>query len=209
MTTTRGGQSWTRPLSRRAFLQTLAVAASGAWVAACGPARGEERALARRLAFGPAATPQTVLPIPMPDAPPTAMAASALTVAEFLALSTLLTGVANLDPELGQIYLQSLGATAGDALAAFYTATGLRSAAPPTTADELTATGVLANEAQRALGTTITKLWYSGIYSNAAGEETVATFVDALAWKSLLFTKPLTICREPGFWSEAWEPVLD
>lgn len=53
------------------------------------------------------------------------------------------------------------------------------------------------------------QLWYTGIYTKADGEATVATFVDALAWQTLAFTKPMTICGYPGFWSEAWEPILD
>jgi len=27
--------------------------------------------------------------------------------------------------------------------------------------------------------------------------------------QTLRFTKPMTICGYPGFWSEAWEQVLD
>jgi hypothetical protein len=160
--------------------------------------------------LGPEATPPTILPSPVPSASPTPAADAALALEEFLLLSTLLTGVTHLDPELGQIYLQTLNTTEGTAaLTDFATATGLRGETPPTDLDLLTTTGVLEQTPHRALATAITKLWYTGIYTNAAGEETVATYVDALAWKTLTFTKPKTICGEPGFWSEAWERVLD
>lgn len=197
-----------KPISRRTFLRTLSFTLSGTLLAACGPPRGDDRA-AVRIAFGPQATPQTILPSPMPKA--TSMPATdveLLSLEEFLTLSTGLTGVANLDPELGQIYLQSLNTTHGAAaLTDLYTTAGLPTAenSPPV---DLPA-GVTAEAPQRALAATITKLWYSGIYPNAAGEATVATYVDALAWKTLAFTKPKTICGEPGFWSEAWEVVLD
>jgi hypothetical protein len=85
----------------------------------------------------------------------------------------------------------------------------LRAATPPTTATLSAATAQLNEAPLGEVATALTKLWYSGIYTNAAGEATVATFVDALAWKTLAFTKPTTICGVPGFWSEAWEPVLD
>jgi hypothetical protein len=52
----------------------------------------------------------------------------------------------------------------------------------------------------------IITLWYTGVYK-VGEEEKVATFVDALAWKVLHFTKPLTICGEFGFWSR--EPQVE
>jgi hypothetical protein len=203
-------QALQRPLSRRAFLRGLSLTASVALMAACGPPRGDDRA-AVQVAFGPQATPQTILPSPVPQESATPGAAEgSLALDEFLLLSTLLTGVPNLSPELGQRYLQTLNAAHGaPALTALYEETGLRAATPPTTATLSAATAQLNEAPLGEVATALTKLWYSGIYTNAAGEATVATFVDALAWKTLAFTKPTTICGVPGFWSEAWEPVLD
>lgn len=201
-----------RPLSRRTLLlRGLSLAASGVFLAACGPPRGESAALARQLAFGPQATPQTILPSPMPAATGTpATVEGTLTLDEFLLLSTLLTGVPNLDAELGQLYLQTLNATHGAAaLATLYTETGLRAPTPTANVTVPASIDSLAQSTLAPLAATVTKLWYSGIYTDETGEATVATFADALAWKTLTFTKPTTLCGIPGFWSEAWEAALD
>jgi hypothetical protein len=31
----------------------------------------------------------------------------------------------------------------------------------------------------------------------------VATFADALVWRAVRYTKPLTVCAAPGFWALA------
>ena len=196
-----------QPISRRTFLCSLAATATGAFLVACGPPRSTDQAA---VAFGRQATPQVVLPSPVPATPPPA-ATEDLPLTEFLALSTLLTGVPNLNPALGRLYLQSLQASDEFTVtvADLYAQAGLRSAAPPTTVSALEATDFFTQEATRRLADKIIELWYTGVYTNPAGEETVATFVDALAWQTLAFTKPTTICGYPGFWSEEWEPVLD
>lgn len=200
-------KSKARPISRRTFLCSLAATATGAILVACGPPRSTDQSA---VAFGPQATPQVVLPSPVPATPPPATTED-VPLTEFLALSTLLTGVPNLNPELGRLYLQSLQASHEVAVTVtdLYAQAGLRSAAPPTTVAALEATDFFTQEATRCLADKIIELWYTGIYTNPAGEETVATFVDALAWQTLAFTKPMTICGYPGFWSEEWEPVLD
>jgi len=195
-----------RPISRRTFLCSLSAAVTSAFLTACGPPRSTDQSA---LAFSLQATPPAVLPSPVPATPPAATEDLPLT--EFLALSAVLTGVANLNPELGRIYLQSLQTSDEFAVTVtdLYEQAGFRSAAPPTAVSELEAAGLFTQEAPRSLADRIIELWYTGIYTNAEGEETVATFVDALAWQTLTFTKPMTICCYPGFWSEAWEPVLD
>ena len=90
-----------------------------------------------------------------------------------------------------------------------YEQAGFRTDAPPPTIAMLEEAGLFAQEATRTLADRIIELWYTGVYTNEQGEETVATYVDALAWRTLAFTKPTTLCGYPGFWSEAWEPVLD
>lgn len=197
----------TQRVSRRAFLCGLGATVTGTLLVACGPPRSSNQAA---IAFGPQATPQVILPSPVPPTTPgTEQAVPGLE--KFLALSALLTGVTNLNPGLGQIYWQSLQAsdefavTVDDLLAQ----AGFGAATPPTTLAALEATGIFDQETSRTVADKITELWYTGVYTDEAGEARVATYADALAWQTLAFTKPTTICSYPGFWSEAWEPVLD
>lgn len=196
-----------RRLSRRAFLCSLSTALSGAFLVACGPPRSNSHA---EVAFGPQATPPAALPSPVPATPPAAPPDD-LPLAQFLTLSAVLTGVPNLNPDLGRIYLQSLQASADFTVTVqeLYEQGGFRADAPPPTIAMLERAGLFAQEATRTLADRIIDLWYTGVYTNTQGEETVATHVDALAWQTLVFTKPTTLCGYPGFWSEAWEPVLD
>jgi hypothetical protein len=184
-------------LSRRAFLGNLAAALAGGLVAACAaPANGQNGWPV------PENAPPVALASPRPPSTPTPVAED-LPLAQFLALSALLTGVGNLDPVLGRVYLQSLQQsnqfelTVADLLAQ----SGFGSAQPPTTFDELSATAIFDNAPSRNLADKIIEYWYTGIYETAEGEQAVATFVDALAWSTLSFTKPATICGSPGFWA--------
>lgn len=194
-------------LSRRTFLCSLSITLTGAFLVACGPPRSNSRA---DPAFGAQATPPAALPSPAPTAPPAATDAD-LSLAQFLALSAVLTGVTNLNPELGRIYLHSLQASPDLIVTVpqLYEQAGFRADAPPPTITMLESAGLFAEAATRNLADRIIDLWYTGVYTNAQGEETVATHVDALSWRALAFTKPTTICGYTGFWSEAWEPVLD
>lgn len=194
-------------ISRRAFLQVLATTAGSALIAGCGPPRSTNRA---EIAFGPQATPQVILPSPVPPTPAAAMQETPL-LQSFLALSALLTGVANLNPALGQLYLQSLQASDEFDLTVdeLLTQAGFNAATPPDSLAALDAAALFTQGASRKLADKITELWYTGVYTNEQGDEAVATYADALAWQTLTFTKPTTICEYPGFWSEAWEPVLD
>lgn len=194
-------------LSRRAFLCSLSTALSGALLVACGPPRSNSHA---DPAFGAQATPPAALPSPVPTTPPAA-ADAALPLTQFLALSAVLTGVPNLNSDLGGIYLQSLQASPDFTVTMLdlYEQAGFRADAPAPTITALENAGFFAKEASRRLADRVIELWYTGVYTNEQGEETVATHVDALAWRVLAFTKPTTLCGYPGFWSEAWEPVLD
>ncbi len=204
-----GGPLVGRRMGRRTFLRSLSLAASTLLLVACGPPRGDQGA-AQDVALGAEATPQTILPSPMPDAAvPTEALAGELTLEQFLSLSALLTGVRELSPTLGEIYLRHLGqSTDGTTLAALGKRLGVTDAAS-TSATERFDPDLLADESLRKLAETVAKLWYTGTYSNEAGDRTVVTYVDALAWRTLAFTKPKTICGQPGFWAEAWEPVLN
>jgi hypothetical protein len=195
-----------RQLTRRQFLSTLGLSATAGWLVACAP-----RTSGLIDATGPQATPQIVLPSPMPPAG-TATALpepDGLPLEAFLQLSAVLTGISNLSPLLGQLYLQSLQASTQFqiTLVDLYEQAGFRNASP--TIEELEENGLFDQEPTRQLADKIIEYWYTGIYDTPEGEQAVATFVDALAWQTLTFTKPLTLCGAPGFWSEAPEPVID
>ncbi len=183
------------PLSRRAFLLGISVSMAGAALAACGPrtARPEPMASA-------ASPPLRVLPNARAAVAPAA-ASEAGALATFLALSALLTGVSLLDPGLGSLYLAHWQATNASGLTALYEQAGFTSETPPATLQALEGTGIFDNESMQQVADQIITLWYTGKYQNAEGEAVVVTFVDALAWKILDFTKPPTICGSPGFWA--------
>ena len=130
-----------------------------------------------------------------------------ISLEEFLQFSSLLTGVDDLDPNLGRVYLQALasGEQQGPTLAEIYGAASSGSN-PQQDVDALSGSGFFDQEGYGSMADQIINMWYSGV-ATINGEEQVVTFVDALAWKVLHFTKPLTICAQFGFWAE--EPQAD
>lgn len=191
-------------MNRRTFLHCVGATGGGMLLAACSRTHGNEE-VGKRLATGPRATPPIVLPSPVPAEPSTTSTQSPL-LTDFLALSGLLTGVTNLSPTLGRIYLESLQTDDEVAMsvAALLEQSGVRgneAATKPMTLDELTEMGIFAEEATRQLADTIIEMWYTGTYRDGTGATVVATYVDALAWQVLRFTKPKTICGDPGFWA--------
>lgn len=197
-------------LTRRQLLRAMAAAGVTATLAGCGVAATAtpEPVIAPFVPWYP------ILPSPQPPAAQGAEAAGAdaatpvpggLPLAAFLALSSLLTGIDNLDPQVGQIYLQSL--TAGDqfetTLPDLYTQAGFTEAGAPASIEEVAQRGVFEQEATRTLADKIIEYWYSGVYDTPAGGQAVATFADALVWRAVRYTKPLTLCGAPGFWALA------
>ncbi len=190
-------------LSRRAFLGGLLAAGGAGLLAACAP--GQPFA-------GPynTATPAQVLASPRAaEGTPAAEegtppAEGELGLQQFLALSAVLTGVDNLSPDEGRVYLQALRASDefDVPLDELYRQAGFEDDAPPTAIEDLEAQGVFESEASSTLADTIIEYWYTGVYTTPEGEQAVATYVDALAWKALAFTKPNSICASPGFWEE-------
>ena len=184
------------PLSRRAFLRLAVMSTTGAFVVACLPAR-------RPMAMGEDA-PLTAafhgLPQPNPAIAPPATADAAL--ATFLALSALLTGVDELDPTLGAVYVAALQASAGVGLDDLYAQAGFDQAAAPATMAELEAAGLFADEGPRNRADQIIEMWYTGRYTDAVGNAVVVTHTSALAWQVLDFTKATTLCGAPYFWAE-------
>jgi len=193
-------------ISRRRFLAGAAVWAAGSVLAACGSPRSAAvptpgwrtpaplDALPSPL---PAATPGPVSTPPPGGTPAPTSEPIEPELAHFLALSSALTGFEKLSPQLGRVYLASVRADSGGALETLYGQAGPE----VPSLDELERAGVFANEATRTLAGTIATYWYTGVYDNG-GRQTVATSVDALAWKAI-YTKPNTICGPfSGFWQE-------
>jgi hypothetical protein len=197
-------QTTTHKLNRRQFLTTLGLSVSAGWLTACAPARTTPIPRASPLPAHP------ILPSPQPAGTATPLPATeGLPLTDFLALSALLTGVDELNPQLGSVYLQSLQASTQFevTLAELYRQAGFGTGTRATTIEELETNGLFAQEPTRKLANKIIEYWYTGIYDTAEGEQAVATFVDALAWQTLAFTKPLTICGVPDFWAQPPEQV--
>lgn len=116
-------------------------------------------------------------------AAPAAAATQPVALDAFLRASSFLTGVSDLDAEMGGAILAGLLAAGhGDALEAL--------ARDP------------AGQASGDVAGEVTAAWFSGVFTDADGE-TVADIQGALLWGALTFTKPWTICGgETGYWSK-------
>lgn len=191
-------------LTRREFLVAVLGVAAAELLVGCRPSQmGAEGQTT--------AVPLRVLESPVPVATATVAATPATTadglqgglqLEEFLVLSSVLTGFAELDPVLGRVYLQSLQQSADfeRSLAELYEEAGFGSAAPPTSVTVLEDGGFFDSEPNRTLADAIIEQWYTGVYQQD-GEDAVATFVDSLTWKAINYTKPPTICDPPGQWA--------
>ncbi len=193
-------------VNRRAFLRGAALTGLAAILAGCGVATQSPPPAD----IAPFPQWHPLLPSPAAVAAPAASAAatpspSQLGLEGFLALSSLLTGIDNLNPQVGQIYLDSLEASSQFEVspADLYRQAGFTEAAAPRAIEDLERRGLFAQEATRALADKIIEYWYSGVYDTAEGEQAVATFADALVWRAVRYTKPLTLCAAPGFWAAA------
>ena len=189
--------------TRRQLLRGAAAAGVTAALAGCGMAT----TAAQQPPIAPFPPWQPVLPSPQPTEPAVAAAGTpapgSLSLEAFLALSALLTGIDELNPQIGQVYLQSLAASDQFevSLAEFYTQAGFTATSAPAGVEELAGRGLFEQEGTRALADKIVEYWYSGVYDTAEGEQAVATFADALVWRAVRYTKPLTLCGAPGFWA--------
>ncbi|MCC6454693.1 MAG: hypothetical protein IT328_07100 [Caldilineaceae bacterium] len=199
-------RAFATPMSRRSFLRNFSITAAGGLLAAC--AVGEEGAVpVDRLE---SAFTDVTLPMPRSVAAVAAQPADA-ELEGFLALSALLTGVEQLDPVLGNVYLHSLQASSAFDVTVSELLEQARGglSAIPASLEEIESSGIFENEATRKLADKITEYWYTGIYDTPQGEQVVATYVDALAWRTLVFTKPTTLCGSYRFWTEPPETAID
>jgi D-sorbitol dehydrogenase-like protein len=114
---------------------------------------------------------------------PSESPSSELSLDEFIALSSKLTGfaAADLSRDLAPLYLGSLQVIAQPE--------DLRELAGATKPSPL--------------GDKLIDYWYSGVYDTPNGPA-VATYTEALAWKSVGYTSAPTVCGgETGYWSRA------
>lgn len=200
-------------LSRRDFLKSLSTLLAGGLLAGC--VGLEQQKQQRELSRWGTPTRPAVLASPAPPlteaaaAQATPEAEGGLDLAGFMALSSVLTGFDNLNLNLGRVYLESLQArTDFDiSLETLYEQAGFSDDSPPQVIEEVVERGIFDQEETRSLADTIVEYWYTGVYTRD-DQEVVATTVDALAWQSLTFTKPPTVCGPyPGFWAEV--PVIE
>ncbi|MFM8322707.1 MAG: sugar dehydrogenase complex small subunit [Chloroflexota bacterium] len=202
-----------RRISRREFLKLAGLSLAGGLLAGCGVKHehgwqsGEHWSTPT-----PAAVLEPVQTGPQTPPPPG--------FEHFMALSALLTGFDTLDSRLGQIYYETALADpqVGSGMAGLLEASGIPAGAAPADVEALQAAGLFDDEPRRRLADYIITLWYTGILAPPAGgadgsgegegapagglPPTVATYVDALAWKAIHFTKPTTICAWFGVWAE-------
>jgi hypothetical protein len=190
-------------ISRRTLLRGAAGGAVGLVLGACGVATPSQR----HADLAPFPQWHPLLPSPQPPGPGPAVTPTpgGISLDAFLALSSLLTGIDNLNPQIGQVYLDSI--TAGDqfdiTLAELYQQAGYTESSAPQGIEDLEQRGLFEQEAARTLADKIIDYWYSGVYDTPDGGQAVATFADALIWRAVRYTKPLTLCAAPGFWALA------
>lgn len=132
--------------------------------------------------------------------------ASSLDLAQFMQISRVLTGFKNLDDDAtGETYLGALNARPEHAAAlhSLWRRGGF-SADRSVTIRDLEASGLFADRMMREIADTVIEYWYSGTYVAADGEQRVATFIEALAWRSLGYRdEGLSTCSgDFGSWSE-------
>jgi hypothetical protein len=195
----------THTINRRRFLRHAALLATGGLLAACALPS------AQSLAGEPIEPNPRPVQLPLPQASKAGNDVPDEALEQFLALSVLLTGVDDLNPAIGRIYFDSLqqNSTLETPVSELLAQIADSAAAMPASLEALASTGLFDNEATRTLADTITEYWYTGVYDTPEGEQAVATFVEALAWTTLTFTKPMTVCGAYRFWTEPPESAID
>lgn len=115
-------------------------------------------------------------------------AASLIDLAAFTSLSRVLTGFPDVgDEQVAREYLAALLAHPARSrqLATLWSTGGFGGATPPVSVADLVARGVYDDPELATLADSLTACWYSGVYDDATGAQKVATYVDALAWRTL------------------------
>jgi len=126
---------------------------------------------------------------------------------EFMRISRVLTGFDDLsDESVGQEYLEALRNRPGGGrrLVELWRLGSFEGPEPPASIDDLAAHGVYDLPAMAELTDTITGNWYSGMYVTPNGEQRVATYTGALAWRTLGYRPagPSACGGAFGHWAE-------
>lgn len=134
-------------------------------------------------------------------------AASRLDLDKFMQMSRVLTGFRDLnDYRIGKVYLDALNARPGDAanLSEFWTRAGVATD-PTRSIGDLEAMGLFDDERLVEIADRVTGYWYSGKYLAVDGKHRVATFTEALAWRSLGYRRngPSNCSGAFGSWEAA------
>lgn len=119
---------------------------------------------------------------------PTTVAAGDVDLGRFMRMSRVLTAMDDLrDEAAGRLYLEALSSRREGAarLAALWEVGGFGGAQPPTSVADLEARGMYDDPSLAELADTITGNWYSGTYVDADGRRRVATYTNAMAWRTL------------------------
>lgn len=129
-------------------------------------------------------------------------------LAGFMRMSRVLTGVRDLqDMETGRKYFEALLADPVGAkqLTAVWKAAELDRASSPAAVDDMMARGVYEDLERATVADTITRYWYTGLYERPGGGRTVATYIEALAWRTLGYRDngPSTCGGVFGHWASA------
>jgi hypothetical protein len=109
-------------------------------------------------------------------------------LADFMRMCRVLTGFDDLaDETAGRSYFEALRSRPNGALglAELWRLGGFDGPDAPASIDDLAARGVYDSPALAEVADTITRNWYSGTYLAPTGEQRVATYTDALAWRTL------------------------
>src|SRR5690606_12264570 len=158
--------------SRRAFLRGLLATSGMAALAACAP--GVPRNSRPRVDDVATATRARALSSPVArPAEGTPQPGATEGLEQFLLLSSVLTGVANLDPVVGSVHLQAL--QQGDFEASLEELYEMASLDPQADQDisDLEQAGLFDEESTSTLADTIIRYWYTGVYDTADGEQAV------------------------------------
>jgi hypothetical protein len=126
---------------------------------------------------------------------------------EFMRISRVLTGFDDLSDETsGRQYFEALRSRPDGArrLTELWRLGGFEGREAPASIGDLTARGVYDGPALAELADTITRNWYSGTYVTPSGEQGVATYTDALAWRTLGYRPagPSACGGAFGHWAE-------
>lgn len=165
-------------LSRRGFLRASAAAIGGLALAGCD--------------FG-------ADPTSSADRPTTAD-----TLAGFIELSRVVTGVDELPEAVAPDYLNALEQAALPmAPATLVRIAGYADGLGAATLDELEASSVFARRGARACADATTAAWWSGMAPTKGGGTRVVSYLDALVWRALPHAQPPSNCLgETGAWAK-------